>query len=466
MTNKDIEECILSDARFKESRLKSLYSNFDHLKESNIDGYKANILSWKWLILQLIKKEVFSHTLYINTSDLVLDLSLPSKNLQPHGLDKVLNVMINENKVLLTYDQFANNCDATSKIDYLKSFIPWYGSNQDKYIDIGIKSSGGGGGELKENIKLISKSQVDKYSELIFTYLEDNMNCDTPFLKTHIEEICLIEFNKKLDNFEIKCCLLNLIKQGKITKEIRDSIEIIWINYKKKKDIDENEEILNFEELQSICELKYSIFKISNHNKILNKRIDEIKFKIIENLKQNNEIDKKLIKSKLKIKLLLEKSIINSNNLLENLETTLINIENSKNNQFTKITLERNSKILKNLNNKIGNIKEIDLLINEINIENDKVIEISDKLSNITNKESTNIEIDQEDLEIENELKQLEIDEMNKQDLDDDKLMERFNKLKLNSNKSTESIEKDNIKDKIEDKNKDSNKLKKMEIAN
>lgn len=465
MTNKDIEECILSDARFKESRLKSLYSNFDHLKESNIDGYNANILSWKWLILQLIKKEVFKHTLYINTSDLILDLSLPSKNLQPHGLDKVLNVMINENKILLTYDQFANNDnDAISKIGYLKSFIPWFGSNQDKYIDIGI-SNNSGSGELKENIKLISRSQVDKYSELIFTYLEDNMKCDTPFLKTHIEEKCLIEFNKKLDNFEIKCCLLNLIKQGKITKEIKDSIEIIWINYKKnkEKDTDENEEILNFEELQSICELKYSIFKINNHNKILNKRINEIKFKIIENLKKDNEIDKKLIKSKLKIKLLLEKSIINSNNFLENLETTLINIENSKNNQFTKITLEKNSKILKNLNNKIGNIKEIDLLINEINIENDKVIEISDKLSNITNKESTNIEIDKEDLEIENELKQLEIDELNKQDLDDDKLMERFNKLKLNSNKSTESIEKDSNKDKIVE---DLNKSKIMEIAN
>ncbi|GME69197.1 unnamed protein product [[Candida] boidinii] len=164
------------------------------------------------------------------------------------------------------------------------------------------------------------------------------------------------------------------------------------------------------------------------------------------------------------IKLSLEKSIINSNNLLENLETTLVNIENSKNNQFTKISLEKNSRILKTLNNKIGNIEEIDSLINEINFENNKVAEISDKLSNITNEELTKVEIDQEELELEKELEQLEIDESGKQDSADDKLMERLNKLHLNSDKSNESLEK--IDKTPEVTIKDSNKSKMMEIPN
>lgn len=468
MTNQAIEECILSDARFKESRLKSLYSNFEHLKESNVDGYRANILSWKWLILQLIEKEVFTHTVYINTSDLVMDLSLPSKNLQPHGLDKVLNVMINEDKVLVTYDQFTKvtnvNDDGVSKINYLKSFSPWFGGSHDKSIDIGNRSVNPNG-ELRKNVKLISKSQVNKYSELVFAYLEDNLNCDTPFLRKHIEEICLIEF-KKLDNFEITCCIINLIKQGKIKNEIKDSVEIIWINsIDNKKKVDESEELLNFEELQSISELKYSIFKIDNHSKILHKRVNEIKIEILKYVKdKNNEIGKQTIKSKLMIKLSLEKSIINSNNLLENLETTLVNIENSKNNQFTKISLEKNSRILKTLNNKIGNIEEIDSLINEINFENNKVAEISDKLSNITNEELTKVEINQEELELEKELEQLEIDESGKQDSADDKLMERLNKLHLNSDKSNESLEK--IDKTPEVTIKDSNKSKMMEIPN
>ena len=51
--HEDFEKFIRTVPDFKQSRLSSLYSNFEHNKTLNQIGYEANINAWKSLLIKL-----------------------------------------------------------------------------------------------------------------------------------------------------------------------------------------------------------------------------------------------------------------------------------------------------------------------------------------------------------------------------------------------------------------------------
>lgn len=97
-----MEKFILSDKNFKKSRLPSLYSDFSHLQQTNIEGYTANLTSWKFLLLNIINNHnellCQDDVISFDSSTLVDQLTVRDATLtyKPKGLPEVLNSMINE----------------------------------------------------------------------------------------------------------------------------------------------------------------------------------------------------------------------------------------------------------------------------------------------------------------------------------------------------------------------------------
>lgn len=144
----DIETFIKSVPEFKESRLSSLYSNFEKNKILNPEGYEANIYAWQTLLLKLITSSKFpdsdisfvtltaSHTSGGGFS-LVSFLSI-SKYGAPQNLGPIINELVVHRKVFIPYSLFINGDDDSEWgsiinpkqnliIDYLSpgSWIKW-----------------------------------------------------------------------------------------------------------------------------------------------------------------------------------------------------------------------------------------------------------------------------------------------------------------------------------------------------
>lgn len=74
---------------FKQSRLKSLFGEFSHLKEQNPEGYEANVQAWLALLRQCLSSHTFDSTVTLPTAQLALKLVSPD-----HGPPKLLALVL------------------------------------------------------------------------------------------------------------------------------------------------------------------------------------------------------------------------------------------------------------------------------------------------------------------------------------------------------------------------------------
>lgn len=87
----DIKAEFKFPAGFTERRMPSLYSDFRNIKESNTEGYEANIATWKSVLSQaLLSRTVFSDAVVLSAGNNLLELFDSSKFGRPLALDCVL----------------------------------------------------------------------------------------------------------------------------------------------------------------------------------------------------------------------------------------------------------------------------------------------------------------------------------------------------------------------------------------
>ncbi|KAG7825011.1 hypothetical protein KL909_001303 [Ogataea angusta] len=417
------EEVILQDPQFKESRLESLYSNFNHLKE-NPEGLEANVTAWKALLLDAKNKcpDQFRDKVAFDSDSLVDQFSLPSKGLVPKGLNKVIDQLVQE-RVLVPYSQYQQDKGLLGRVVGWV-FGPRYQSGNDD------------SGQLRKGEHFVISSELSRWSRELGSYLSNN----SPLVKDHLLDLASKDLG--LSRFDIECCLICLERERKVVVE-GPVVRFL--------DETQQEVQLSPEQVESIATLKYSIYKMTKYNDETEKKVHELEARVREYVKKNQMIR---AKSELKIQKALSAKLQKSTQGLENLVLLLYKIEENNNNMLVVKTLESNSKILKSMNEQVGDIASV---VQEVREEWGKMDELGEHLGAIAADDSS----------IDEELELLEKEEREKSEKEEEKsaepephkayeepaavdgavaeseLLERFNKLKLPS-KTTEEKELEN----------------------
>lgn len=475
----DIETFIKSIPEFKESRLASLYSNFEKNKILNPEGYEANIYAWQTLLLKLITSSKFPDSdisFVTNTANRTLGgssssggggggdefnlssfLSISKYGL-PQNLGPIINELVVHRKVFIPYSLFINGENdsewvnkGTLIIDYIspKSWIKW-GINSifsKQYSVIDPKT-----GNLKHD-RFIAWEQLTKlsnqYLEIIRkeiskqgTYSSKLFNNHTlyQFLKTKSINNNNNNNNsghelKKID-FEILLKYWSIYKSVCTIRQpttISGNDDTIYIKF------DNNLEITDDD--IGIINIQQNLINLQNRNDYLQMKLNEIDYKSTLLTLPKSEWKFRL-KKLMNRKMVLTKSLMNSLNLYDELNNILVKINDSDLNYQMYHQLLISSKILQNMNNKV-NLNDIDDLKIDIDEQIAKENEINHALTNDYKQNDEQEEV--EDEELEKELNDL-YKEINGETSNDETEYQQLE----NATKGEENV--DNVDDKLLDK--------------
>lgn len=416
----NIEELYKNNSEFRESRLKSLFSDYHNLKEHNPEGYEANLNIWKHFLSQVFQS---NDSLTFNYELLSKELCYKTSkaSYKPEGLYIALNEMLNSDKNIIslsavqsTYKEEDENSSLFSKISSIL-----FGST---YIDIRNKKY--------RNESFIFVPKIEEYSQILKKYLIPIIK-EGPMNLKHLQSILHNnEFN--INNDDLMYSLLYLNKSMKQFTVV-DGI-IYWFNEKLM------EEKVNTDDLKHITDLNYAIYKLQLYNDEKSTEITNLNIQIRKSLKDKNQIT---AKSQLKLKKMLEFQLQKTLTSLENLHAIKIKVEDAQNNILVSKVWKDNSKVLKILNEKVkdSNFDDIfDSLYEEIQTTN----QISDHLGQqIDGDDVSDEEINKELCKLEDDFEKEKNNNSNDNDMDIEDLEKKFDKLKIPNKKP----EKKRIKD-------------------
>lgn len=377
----NIEDLYANNPEFRESRLKSLFSDYHNLKEHNPEGYEANLNIWKHFLSQVF---LSNNSLAFNYDSLSKELFYKTGNTlyKPKGLYIAVNEMLNSDKSIISLSevQSINKEDTNSSNLFSRITLFLFGSS---YIDIQNK--------YYRNESFIFRPKIEEYSQIIRTYLTPLIK-DGPINLEHLQSI--LHYNGfNIGNDDLMYSLLYLNRTMKQFTVVNDIIYCV-----DEKLIEEN---VNTDDLKHITDLNYAIYKLQLYNDEKSKEITKLNDQIKKSLKDKNQIT---AKSQLKLKKMLEIQLQKTLASLENLHTIKIKVEDAQNNILISKVWKDNSNVLKLLNKKVkdDNVDDIfDSIYDEIQDTN----KISENLGRYIDNNVNDEEIEKELLELEEDVK-------------------------------------------------------------
>ena len=379
--HEDFEKFIRTVPDFKQSRLSSLYSNFEHNKTLNQIGYEANINAWKSLLIKLTtSKSILPKSIIsLDTTGLNDFLTIPIYG-YPQNLGNILNELIHT-KVFIpnsvyqsskgSYFDIMNNNSGNSILDYLsvKSWVKW---SVDAIIGQNY-SIVNKNGSLK-NDRLIYWNLLVKYGDEVLNYItqdiikkEGNTYSSKLFSNLSLLEKLIHKFPYLTSiDFGILLLYWSRDKSACSIKKLKDS-EIVYIKF------DSGLELTTDD--IGIINIQLTLSQLNNRINQLETRISQINPKTVLDLPSKSDKLRKLKQLKLQ-KLSLVKSLETSNKLWDELNTILIKINDSNLNHEVYQQLVSSSRILKNLNDKVS-LEDIDY----VKLDIDEAIAQEDEIS-------------------------------------------------------------------------------------
>ncbi|CCG21755.1 hypothetical protein CORT_0B00320 [Candida orthopsilosis Co 90-125] len=378
-----IEDIIKLVPAFKESRLNSLYSNFQKNKQLNPEGYQANIRAWKTLFTKIITSDKFESesvtSIPTYSPNLKESLSLHPYN-EPQNLNNILQEFVNdrflipaslyltarENYFITISSQFSISqyfsMNAWQQWRALKNysvveqgrlvddrFIYW-----DELVRLGQKVA-----------KIIeTKVKGDTYSSTLFNY---NLLFDE--LSKYMT-ITSVDYNLLLKHSSRDIGLLQ-------TKDVNG---IVYIKISQKEISPEDE---------AVIQVKQTIKNLETRIKEVESKLRSVDFRAVLSLPKDAQ--KSSLRQKMAMKANLLK-LLNRNIDLELEMTTLLQkIDDANFNSVYFSVLESSGKTLSKLNNKLK-VDDLDRVKTDIDEEISKEEEISDALA----VEANDVDVDEE----------------------------------------------------------------------
>lgn len=376
---------------FKESRLRSLYSDFSHLKDINPEGFEANIIAWCDALELCLTNHYFDSTLTLPGPEMASKLADPTYG-QPKGLATVLDTEIRRgNYVPWSIYNHSSPESAWSLKDYL-SPMRWVESKLKSYR-IGSFSLLDGKGGIRNDYFIDWKRLAttgNRVGELITARVQSEGNYSAKLLDSDL----FVELVKKLDpdlsDLDIQVVLIYLSRDcGKLT------VESDYENTRRAF-IKVDSSPLTEEDIGTI-KVKASIRSIQNRTDVLAERLDkEIPEKIQMLLKRGKDDDR--LKNVLVQKSYVTRSLNKSLGILSQLNVILDNINEAQTNVSVYTSLRTAKGVLEAFNNQIS-FDDLD----KVRLELDDEIAISNELT-----EAMVITPDLDESAIDDELKELE----------------------------------------------------------
>ncbi|ODQ79276.1 hypothetical protein BABINDRAFT_162309 [Babjeviella inositovora NRRL Y-12698] len=384
---------------FTPTRIPSLYSDFTHLKETNPEGYAANLRAWKSLLLGYPK--------FVFTGGNELLQALVRNGNHPLHVDSALDKSVTENSLvpLSVYERHTSYYDS-QKMSVGK-LLGWFSlqvgfgvyhsavkspsttSNwlkQDSYINI-RKLEGFCADVVLPVVKRHSGTRawvVQK--DVLFEAIEAEMEARTKGERkeNRASKLDLRDFGVLLTYLtrDVKVC----VRQGtifKFSERISVSMDLSIL-------VAEEPPLEITEQDVSMLSIRSTLSQLERHQKDLHERILEKETQIKEQLQKKNLPQAKLqLKSKMLLLNSLEKSTASHNQILE----VVAKIDESSNNLQVLQALEQSRTVLKELSRQAGSLELIDELMGEISDEVENVNEVSERLAM---QELRDVEVDEE----------------------------------------------------------------------
>lgn len=380
---------------FKESRFPSLYSDFEHLREINPEGYEANIQAWADLFMEGLKLHTFGSTITIPSS-MAAELHLAK-----YGDPLSLHLVLNEQVKLKRYIPWSIYKDSSPQAglklgDYISPFkllqLTW------GKVRLSSFTLAGKNGQLAPD-HYIPWAHLVSVGDRIAGELQRKIDSDGHYLSRLFDDEEFSTMIRGLDanmsDSDIQVLLLYLSRDTGRMTVVRQSSESQKAYIK----FGTGSAELTEEDIGTI-KLKASIASITKRTVILEHRLDEeIPSRIQALLKTSND---QRLKNVLIQKTHITKSLTKSTALLNQLQIIMDNINEAHSNLAVYNSLQSAKSVLKSLNEKVS-FADIDKLRMELDEEIATVNEISETM--VVERDVDEDAIDQELADLEKEYK-------------------------------------------------------------
>ncbi|SCV02691.1 LAME_0H04214g1_1 [Lachancea meyersii CBS 8951] len=393
------------------SRIPSLYSDFRNLKDLNPEGYEANIRSWK----QVLLKELLDQEIILQTGPELLEKLGDSQVGVPKSLDVVLDSMIAEG-TLVPVEQFKagpKNNVLSSVLSWTFNSLPFFGrhsttrnsriKNQSylrsaQYIVVPT---------VERKYPLLQQAVSEnicrkavRYSDLVFS---KHSFCEIAGFKTHLKDWAA---------FEVMMAYMEYYRETIVTDSGTVKVRGLEVNAIISKF---GSSTINLDD-SKIASVKDAQLRLKKQITHLESRIEDSKRLLVEGFQQKKP--RELQKMRLRTQKILEKNLTLACQNLQNVEQLLLDIEAAIDRVHLKDLFENSRDVLTNASSQLGDLDEIEKLVDDINTERLK----GENVDKLFEAELYS----QSDDEIENELQRMDA-EMKLKDL----VLKRLSELEI-----------------------------------
>lgn len=423
-----IEDIIKLVPAFKESRLNSLYSNFQKNKQLNPEGYQANIRAWRTLFTKIITSEKFEPesvtSIPTYSPNLKESLSLHPYN-EPQNLNNILQEFVND-RFLIPASLYL-----TAKESYFVTINSQLSISQYFSVNVWQQWRALKNYSVVEQGRLVDDRFIywdelvrlgQKVAKIIETEVKGDTYSSTLFNQNLLFDelskymtITLVDYNLLLKHLSRDIGLLQ-------TKDVNG---IMYIKISQKEISPEDE---------AVIQVKQTIKNLETRIKEVESKLRSIDFRAVLSLPKDAQ--KSSLRQKMAMKANLLK-LLNRNIDLELEMTTLLQkIDDANFNSVYFSVLESSAKTLSKLNNKLK-VDDLERVKTDIDEEISKEEEISDALGVVANDVDMDEELkkmlaeDKAEKEPKSTEEKKSVDELNMSEETEQKLLSKLENLNV-----------------------------------
>ncbi|ANB11235.1 hypothetical protein AWJ20_4038 [Sugiyamaella lignohabitans] len=399
-------DTVLANKLFTDRRRVSLYSNFRKLKDSNIDGYEANIAAWKILLTDALDQGNFEDATAIPGGPGLLEALYDPDNGRPLALDVVIDELVADKVLIPLPIYMAEKSSIYSQGAWLTKMLnpkvvtSWVLSYT-KVWDSSWKSIGPKAelGTLKKE-KYISIQALETIGNAIWANLENEHGITASYTNGVFTKEMLtsllseVSVTKKIHNTvqtsrvllsptDIEVVLKYLVRDK--NKLISDG-QIYKVNSRNASPLITQKDI-------AIANLRSTILQVTDRVNGLSDQIADCDLKARNALERKN---KPVAVYALKSKKLAESSQVKALDMLSNLELLVGKIDDATDQAEIVSALSSGAEILTTLNSTIGGAEKVGDLMDQLRDQADETDEIGREISSMVGRSVDEDEVESE----------------------------------------------------------------------
>ncbi|KAA8913817.1 hypothetical protein TRICI_003099 [Trichomonascus ciferrii] len=424
---------------FSQRRIPSLYSDFKRLRETNEEGYHANVAAWKSVLNAAIRDGYFpDRTCMYASEGLVSALTSPDSG-RPLALDAVFEEMVKTGEVI-PLGQFLTQAHSIDGRNWgLRPVLSW-ALNKSGLWDTSWHAGGSTVGTLRD-MRYVVVSELTKLADRLVLRIKNQLAVNSSsythsvYTRAMFYEL-LTEEEPGISQVDCDCITRYLSRDRQLLAADSDTIKLCL-----------NRPLSPVSEQdKAVANLRSTINDISKRVDGLSARIKQCTQRAQTALQDKNRV---LAKYAIQSRKMAQETQAKSLDMLTNLEHVLTQIDSSSGHLETVNALKSGVDILGNLNKAVGGAEKVGDLMDQLRDQTEETDAIGNEISQLTNTviDEDDIDLELEQLvqqETESQLKNLPSAPSQQPQQEDDQVNELVNNTQNLSLQETEQKEQPN----------------------